>query len=518
MLGIFVAELFREGKIAYFIVVLSLLVIIILLSCLKFLTKSKIFEKLWSFNKFFVVVLVSFMVGFGGFFLHTQGLMKENSIEFNSQDSYVVTGNLKNSAVIYNKEVTFFLDDVFVSGDGKAHKLEKGMYVKMAKNLDDDAKELQDAKMGDRISFVGSIFTSEVLGKGGVFMFAYKNDVRYIATTNTEKLQNITKEKRSQSFVDDVREKIKDTIYNNMEKREAGLCYAVFVGDLSGVDYDIVSSFQSTGVAHLLAVSGLNTALMSIVLVWILTRLGVKQKYSVLIVFLMLLFYCMICNFCASCLRASLMSVFLLASKAFGKQNDSINSTSLSGIVLLLFCPLFVFDLSFLLSYSCVFGMILLGPMFYRFFMRCKLGKFVSLNLSVSLAAQITTLCLCINTFGYVSVVSLLVNLIVCPIMEYVYIASFVSLMITLIMPFMGFLLWCTQWGYYLVDIITNFVASFSFASVSVDKLSGLFLVWTFLATYIFSPFMIEQNKRKRAIIYSGTIFVGVLLLCFSFL
>ena len=194
MLGIFVAELFREGKIAYFIVVLSLLGFIILLSCLKFLTKSKIFEKLWSFNKFFVVVLVSFMVGFGGFFLHTQGLMKENSIEFNSQNSYVVTGNLKNSAVIYNKEVTFFLDDVFVSGDGKAHKLEKGMYVKMAKNLDDDAKELQDAKMGDRISFVGSIFTSEVLGKGGVFMFAYKNDVRYIATTNTEKLQNITKE------------------------------------------------------------------------------------------------------------------------------------------------------------------------------------------------------------------------------------------------------------------------------------------------------------------------------------
>ena len=388
----------------------------------------------------------------------------------------------------------------------------------MQKEIDDGMPGLKDAQIGDKISFVGTIKSSNVLSSNGVFIFAYKQDIRYIANTNSAQLKNITYEQNKLGFFDETRMFIKNTIYNNMDERNAGLCYAIFVGDLSGVDYDIVENFRATGVAHLLAVSGLNTSLMAIVLVWFLGKIKIKPKYSVLIVFLMLLFYCFICNFCASCLRASLMSVFLLFSKAFGKQNDSLNSISLSGIVLLLCCPLFLFDLSFLLSYACVFGMVMLGPVFYKFFLKCKLGKFVSMNLAISLAAEITTLVLCVNTFGYISVVGLLVNLLVCPIMEYVYITCFVSLLISLVMPFMGFLLWCCQWGYWLVDIITAFVASFSFSIVYVDKLSGWFLTWTLVATYIFSGFMLEQSKKKKIVIYSSTLLVGALLLGVCFL
>ena len=518
MLGIWMAELFREGKTVYFIVLLCFFVGVLLISFLKFAKKSAFLEKLWKFNKFLAVMFVSVLVGFGGFLLQINSISNENNVNFNTSENFVITGKLKDCAVIYSTEATFFLSDVFVSGEGKAYKLEKDVYVKMEKELDDKVPSLRDASIGDRISFVGTMNTTEVAGSNGVFIFAYKNNTRYIAKTNTAKLKNITEEETNLNFFTQTRMLIKDTIYKNMDERNAGLSYAVFVGDLSGVDYEIVSNFRATGVAHLLAVSGLNTSLMAIVLVWILNKCRVKKKYSILIVFMLLLFYCVICNFCASCLRASLMSVLFLVAQAFGKQNDSLNSISLSGIILLLICPILLFDLSFVLSYACVFGMVMLGPVFYKFFMKCRLGKFVSMNLAISLAAQIATLVLCVNAFGYVSIVALLVNLLVCPIMEYVYIASFVSLLITLIMPFMGFLLWCCQWGLWLVDAITKFVASFSFSVVYLDKISWAFLIWTFIATYIYSGFMIEKNKKKRALIYSGTAVAGAMILCFSLL
>lgn len=518
MLGIWLAELFREGKTIYSIVLLCLIVLLLLFSFAKLFRKSEKLEKLWKINKFLAVMFVSAAVGFGLFFVQVGSLSKEQNVHFNPKENFVVTGNLKDCAVIYDTEATFFLNNVFVSGGGKAYKLEKDVYVKLEKELDDKMPALKEAKIGDRISFVGTLSTTEVFGNSGVFLFAYKNNTRYIAKTNSAKLKNITEEETNLNFFTQTRMMIKDTIYKNMNERNAGLSYAIFVGDLSGVDYEIVSNFRATGVAHLLAVSGLNTSLMAIVLVWILNKCRVKKKISVLVVAALLLFYCVICNFCASCLRASLMSVFLLFAQAFGKQNDSLNSISLSGIVLLLVCPIFLFDLSFLLSYACVFGMVMLGPVFYRFFLKCKLGKFVSMNLAISLAAQITTLVLCVNAFGYVSVVGLLVNLVVCPIMEYVYIASFVALLFVLIMPFMGFLLWCCQWGLWLVDVITKFVASFSFSVAYLDKISGLFLIWTFLATYIYSGFMIEQNKKKRALIYGGTAAVGTIILCVGFL
>ncbi len=518
MLGVFLAELFREGKTVYFIIFVVLIVLLIFLACLKFVSKNKLFEKLWSYNKFFVVCLVSIFVGFGGFFVQIQSIQNENNIKFSESQSFVVSGQLTKSSVIYENEATFFLEDVYVSGEGKAYKLDKGMFVKMQKELEDDALEIKNAKIGDKISFVGNISTHEVLNSGGVFMFSYKNDIRYIAKTNSAKLINVTEMDKKLGFADSARELIKNTIKNNMDERYAGLSYAIFVGDLSGVDYDIVSNFRASGVAHLLAVSGLNTSIMAVVLVWLLGRLRIKPKYSVLIVAIILLFYCIICDFCASCLRASLMSVFLLLAHAFGKQNDSLNSVSLSGIILLLCCPMFVFDLSFILSYACVFGIIMLAPIFYKFFMKCKFGKFLSLNFSISLAAQITTLCLCINTFGYVSILSLLVNVVVCPIMEYVYILSFVALLLTLVFSFMGFLLWLCQWGLWLVDTITQFVASLRFSVLFVDKLSMLFLVWSFVAPYMFSQFVVLTNKKQKLLLYSGTAVCGLAFLGLSFL
>jgi len=513
MLGIWFAELFREGHTIFFIIFLVFVGILILCSFLKFVSKNKFFEYLWNSNKFLIVLLCSFLIGFGLFSEKSQKLQSENNIYLNGKTEYTITGRVRNSPVVYENYVTLFLDDVSAQAEGKYIKFDKGIYVKASRDYEINA--LTKADIGDIICFCGTIKSTNVFSDDGVFDFAYKNNIRYFC--ELKKDGAYIDSKGSLNFIEKSKKMIKDTIYKSMNERHAGLAYAIFVGDLSGLDYDIISDFQATGIAHLLAVSGLNTSLMALVLVWILTKLKIPKKYSILIVAILLLWYCLICDFCASVLRASLMSVLFLIGSVFMKQTDSLNCISISGIILLIFNPLFVFDLSFLLSYACVFGMIMLGPVFYKMFLKLKLGKFVSLNLSASLSAQIATLCLCVNSFGYISVFSLLTNLIIGPFMEYLYIAMFVSLIIALILPFMWCFLWLCQWGLWLVEVVAKFIASWRFAVVYADKLSSLFLVWSFYAMFAYSKFCVLASKKQKIINYVLTTAVGVMLLILNY-
>lgn len=513
MLGIWFAELFREGHTIFFVILLIFVGVLVLCSFLKFVCKNKFLDYLWNSNKFLIVLLCSFLIGFLLFSDKSQKINSENNIYLDGKTEYNITGRVRNSPVVYESYITLFLDDVSAQADGEFIKLDKGIYVRASRDYETNA--LLEADIGDEICFYGTLKSTNVFNDDGVFDFAYKNNIRYFCEL---KQDGATIEgKGSLTFIEKSKKLIKDTIYKSMDDRHAGLSYAIFVGDLSGLDYDIISDFQITGIAHLLAVSGLNTSLMALVLVWIFTKLRIPKKYSILLVAGLLLWYCLICDFCASVLRASLMSVLFLIGSVFMKQTDSLNCISISGIILLFFNPLFVFDLSFLLSYACVFGMIMLGPVFYKMFLKMKLGKFLSLNLSASLSAQIATLFLCVNSFGYVSVFSLLTNLITGPFMEYLYIAMFVALIVSLILPFMWCFLWVCQWGLWLVEVVANFIADWKFAVIYLDKFSSLFLTWSFYAMFAYSEFCVLQKKKQKIINYVLTTAVGVMLLILNY-
>ena len=55
-----------------------------------------------------------------------------------------------------------------------------------------------------------------------------------------------------------------------MDERYAGLAFSVLVGDRAELAFDIQDNFQITGIAHVVAVSGLNTAFIMMLLLWLL--------------------------------------------------------------------------------------------------------------------------------------------------------------------------------------------------------------------------------------------------------
>ena len=347
-LGIYVAELFREGKTIYTYIIVAVIAILIVLSLFHFSSKSKFFDYLWKNIKVIVVFAVFVVIGFSSFTITKFNIESQQNIRVNSSITYNIVGELRFSPIKYENRMTMFLDEVTLISASESIELESsGMYVVVNTTEINENSKLFSARAGDVVLLNGKVKNSDVFSKNDVFAYAYKSNFRYTAYVESDCLKIID---GTQSGIDRVRQYLKDIFYSSMDARYAGLAYALFIGDVSGIDYDMQLNFKYSGIAHLLAVSGLNTALLAMVLMWIFKRCKIKPKYGVLFVALFLAFYCVLCDFAPSVMRASLMSVFLLLGQAFGKQSDNISSVSLAGIILLLLSPMFLFDLSFLLS------------------------------------------------------------------------------------------------------------------------------------------------------------------------
>ena len=61
-----------------------------------------------------------------------------------------------------------------------------------------------------------------------------------------------------------------------MSEENANITYAMLFGDKSGIDNETRNDFQISGIAHILAVSGLHVGLVAGLLAWILKNAAQK--------------------------------------------------------------------------------------------------------------------------------------------------------------------------------------------------------------------------------------------------
>ena len=109
----------------------------------------------------------------------------------------------------------------------------------------------------------GKLSTSLIFDKDGINTFAYNNYYQYSTFVT---LDNITFIEGNMGFWDSVREHIRNIYKENMDSRYAGLAFSVLVGDRTELDPEIAYNFQISGIMHVVAVSGLNTAFIMLLL------------------------------------------------------------------------------------------------------------------------------------------------------------------------------------------------------------------------------------------------------------
>ena len=142
-----------------------------------------------------------------------------------------------------------------------------------------------------------------------------------------------------------------------------GFVEAVVLGDRSDMDKETLNDFTTSGVAHILAVSGFNVAIVSLVVAQLLRIFGIYWlRTRISITMLMVLLYSAIVGFQPSVVRALLMIELYLLAKLLERKPDPLNIVMSAAAINLLLRPYDLFDVGFQLSYAGVLGMILIAP------------------------------------------------------------------------------------------------------------------------------------------------------------
>lgn len=201
-------------------------------------------------------------------------------------------------------------------------------------------------------------------------------------------------------------------------KHTAALVPGMVLGDRSAQTDQQRQMYIDAGLSHLTAVSGLHVATIvaAAVILARVARCGpVGQSIAALAV---LAFYASVVGPAPSVLRASITGLVGVAAIVNSSRMPPIHALSIAVITLLLIDSDLAVTFGFALSVAATAGIIALVPLLYRPLARIRLPDVVVRAFAVSIAADIVTMPLVALMAGRVSVVSVLANVAVTPVVS----------------------------------------------------------------------------------------------------
>ncbi|MCL2168828.1 MAG: DNA internalization-related competence protein ComEC/Rec2 [Defluviitaleaceae bacterium] len=232
--------------------------------------------------------------------------------------------------------------------------------------------------------------------------------------------------------------RIADVFHHTLPEQMAGVLAAMVVGDRSGIDADIRHLYSSTGMFHILIVSGLHVNILALAFGHVLKLFGVQSvRTRGLINIGFIVIFVIMTGAGVAAVRSGIMGIFLILSTLLGFENDTPTTLSIAAICLLLFQPLFLFDFGFIYSFTMVLGLsilvpalgraldflILYVPSAARFTNNWFIKKYFAFNLAATLVYML------INSYMFFefSPYNLLANLIIMPTVPVVLTLGFVT-------------------------------------------------------------------------------------------
>ncbi len=200
---------------------------------------------------------------------------------------------------------------------------------------------------------------------------------------------------------------------------------ALTVGYKETLDSGLKETYALTGAAHVLALSGLHTGFLYALLLFLfapLWRRWRKLKLPLMACVLLLLWtFVLITGLSTSMVRAAVMCSFSLVSLLQHHKPFTMNLLAAASFGMLLFRPLWLFDVGFQLSFSAVAGIVCLQPKLYNMWqVKHPLPRRLWSLATLSVAAQAGTLPLSIYYFSRFPTYFLLTNLWVVPVVTLV--------------------------------------------------------------------------------------------------
>lgn len=450
------------------------------------------------FKKYVILLIIISTLLFGVCWFFLGVTMFEGKTYYGEQ---IVEARVTDDITYGDEKTSYLLEDVKING-----KQEKNMYL-------DVTGEGINLGVGDVITFNANIGYNSLFNLGSFNLSAYRDSAPYWAEVDVSNIEVIDSYLK---FDEKFRLKVKNLLYENMGASNVATAFAVLFGNTNDIKDDIYNSYKDAGILHLLAVSGLNVTFLITLLGFILKLFKVNRFTNFAVCFIVLMLYVYLCGFAPSILRAGIMGLVFLATKLSGKCYDGLNTLGLSGIFILLFSPLSALDYGFLMSYFCVLGIFTIHPILTKGLQKV-FPKFVADSFSISISSQLAILPFMAGFYSTFNFLSFFINLIVVPIFSVLYPVLFVSVLISICLPFMSFLLTACGWVLSLIFLIAKFFAT---TSLTVNLKPFNVVITSILALIIFglSNYVMLSWKGKGVLTISLSVLLTIFALVFTYI
>ena len=228
-----------------------------------------------------------------------------------------------------------------------------------------------------------------------------------------------------------------------MSNEDAAAIFAMLFGGYAGLNPALIEDFQTTGIVHILSVSGSHMSLLAAATAALCLLLKVPRGLTAALGIFVIVTYTFLSGMAPQVIRSAFMGALVFVGTA--RQLDVMGARFLAfaAIAMLINSPLLIFDVSFQLSFSATAGLLYLSEDL-RAAME-KLPRWFTLPAAMTLSAQIASLPIIIWYFNQVSLSSIFANVFVMPLLEFVIVGGLLGGIIALILPFAGRIIFAAE-------------------------------------------------------------------------
>lgn len=315
---------------------------------------------------------------------------------------------------------------------------------------------------------------------------------------------------------------IKQSVFRIFPDDLSGLTAALLTGDKSGLDSGDYSALQRSGIAHIVAVSGLHLSFFAGFLALFFPR---RSKTGAALTLLLVFLFASVAGFTPSVCRAAFMLAMTLLAPLVGREEDKPTTLTAALFLLLLWNPCSILSVSLQLSFASVAGIYLVSTPLHRAMtgflssggsrlrrLMRRAYRVFSANLSVTLGALLLTTPLTAVYFGSVPLISPLTNLLVLWAVSLAFAPALLLTLLGLVLPGVSAVLTVP------VALLLRYVmaaartlGSLSFSALSMDR--GYLSVWLVFLYALLTLVLIFRYRRPIL-----PVCAGILSLCAALL
>ncbi|MDP3790709.1 MAG: DNA internalization-related competence protein ComEC/Rec2 [Candidatus Omnitrophota bacterium] len=359
-------------------------------------------------------------------------------------------------------------------------------------------EKLNNVNFGDRITVYGKLRRPEGLKNPGLFDYSNYLKIRNVyalLTANGPGSISLIKNaqlSRVRLEAYSLRHGINDYIDKYVDGRYSAFIKAILTGVRSELDTMVMDDFIKTGTVHVIAISGLNIALIAGMFIFIFKALGIRKKFNLILTSALMIFYCFVAGVSPPVVRATIMFFIVSLGYLIDRESDILNSLSIAAFIILLANPNELFDPSFQLSFVSILGIVLFSPKMEGLF--GPRPNYFTKGAAISIAAIIAVSPIVSRYFNIVSPVAIVANLVIVPALFVITIVSFVFLALN----FLGLNLLSVYAGHAL-SLLTQitFYINHIFAQIPLSHIRIPFASFPFLLLYYAFIFSFFFLKRK---------------------